>query len=333
MDSKRHLKLAIRIGLSVGFMVVLYFVTPSFDTDELLPEWSASTPIWLGAALILTVTGFWFAAVRWHRVLFAFDMDSRTTRLFGHYMAGQFISNFVPTTVGGDVLRVNRLRRDTENAPGSFASVLVERLSGWIVLPVLSLIGLLANPGLRNLGHATSVAFILALVVLAAFAVLLLLVSSDWLGRFFEKRDGWARYASALHLGIDKLREHPQAALKVLISAFTYQLVVLAAAACAARAMGIEGAVGPTAILAFLPAVLILQMVPLGIGGIGPREAALALFFGQLGVPEERAFALGILLYFLTVTASLPGLIPLLFNRADDEMTDSGPNPDVSAES
>ena len=97
--------------------------------------------------------------------------------------------------------------------------------------------------------------------------------------------------------------------------------------------MGIEGAVGPTAILAFLPAVLILQMVPLGIGGIGPREAALALFFGQLGVPEERAFALGILLYFLTVIGSLPGLIPLLFNRADDEMTDSGPNPDVSTES
>lgn len=305
-------------------MVVLYFLTPEFDTDNLLPEWSASTPLWLGAALALTITGFWFAAVRWHRVLFAFDMEAPTTRLFSHYMAGQFISNFVPTTVGGDVLRVNRLRRDTENGPGSFASVLVERLSGWIVLPVLSLIGLLANPGLRQLGHATNLAFTVAGVVLVAFVGLILIVSSDWLGRFVETRDGWARYANALHLGIDKLREHPQEAVKVLISAFTYQLVVLAAAACAARAMGIDSIVGPTAILAFLPAVLILQMVPLGIGGIGPREAALALFFGQLGVAEERAFALGILLYFLTVIGSLPGLVPLMFNRADDELEDAG---------
>ena len=56
-------------------------------------------------------------------------------RLTRHYLASLFVGNFLPSTVGGDVLRVTRLGGETGDTAGPFASVVLERMSGWIVLP------------------------------------------------------------------------------------------------------------------------------------------------------------------------------------------------------
>ena len=312
--------MALRIALAIALLVALPIFTPDFDRSELLPDWDSSTPLWLAAAVGLMVGSFWFATMRWHRVLFAFDVTSARHRLFFHFMAGQFASNFMPSSIGGDVLRVNRLRRDSGNAPGAFASVVFERLSGWIVLPVLTLIGLLVNPGLRDLGAATSVAVVMASITMLGLLAILAVVGNPRLGRVLESRDGWTRYVQALHLGTEKFRRRPQEIVNVLVAAFAYQLVVLAAAACAAEAMGIDQ-IGFTAILAFLPVTLIAQFLS-PFGGFGLREASLALFLGSLGVPEERAIALGLLLYFVTLVASLAGFPALVLGAKRGKLID-----------
>jgi glycosyltransferase 2 family protein len=66
-------------------------------------------------------------------------------------------------------------------------------------------------------------------------------------------------------------------------------------------------AAGPTALLAFFPAVAIAQVLPVGISGLGIREGAFVLFLGSLGVPDEQAVALGLLLYLLNLGVSLLG--------------------------
>ena len=96
---------------------------------------------------------------------------TRFGQLLSHYLAGQFVANVLPTTIGGDVLRVSRLSRDSGAGPHGFASVVLERLTGWVVLPVMTFVGFLVNPGLRHLGRATQVAISLAagtLVLLGA---------------------------------------------------------------------------------------------------------------------------------------------------------------------
>ena len=59
--------------------------------------------------------------------------------------------------------------------------------------------------------------------------------------------------------------------------------------------------------LTFIPAVLILQVLPIGISGLGVREGSLVLFLSPLGVPDEQAVALGLLLYLTNLIASLAG--------------------------
>lgn len=306
MRGKQAVSLGVRLVVSAAMLIVLVAQVPSFDLDELIPRWTAGTAVWLGVAATLTLAGIVLSAVRWQKVLEALDIPARLPRLVSHSLAGQFVSNVLPTTIGGDVLRVSRLSRDTGESPGTFASVVLERLTGWLVLPVITIVGFAVNPELRHLGSATGVALMLALGTLGLLVAVLAVAGSDRVGGRFATRAGWRRFAGAVHLGIIRLRSHPSAAANVLVAGFAYQIALVLAAVAAANALGVRPA-GLTALLAFFPAVLIAQVLPISMSGLGVREGAFVLFLRPLGVAQEEAIALGLLLYLLNVAVSLLG--------------------------
>lgn len=308
-SSKRTLSTALRIGASVAMLAILISNVPSFSWWDLFPTWSVTTALWLGAAALLTLAGMILSAVRWQQVLTALDVRADLARLVRHNLAGHFVSNVLPTTIGGDVLRVSRLSRDTGESPRPFASVVLERLTGWLVLPALTIVGFLVNPGLRHLGAATRIALGLAVGTLILLAGVLAAAASSRLGGRFTARSGragWRRFVAAVHLGVARLRSHPSAAAHVLIAGFAYQLILVLAAVAAAQALGLRPA-GLTALLAFFPAVLIAQVLPISMAGLGVRETAFVLFLAPLGVAQHDAIALGLLLYLLNLGVSLLG--------------------------
>jgi uncharacterized protein (TIRG00374 family) len=286
---------------------VLLWRVPRFSVDDLLPQWNSETALFLASAAALTLAGILLSTLRWRTVLSALGQDAKLRRLLSYNLAGLFVSNVLPTTIGGDVLRVSRLSKDNGESAESFASVVLERLTGWLVLPVITFVGLLVNPGLRHLGNATRVAVALSIGTLVALLVVLGSVASQRFGARVAGTSRWRQFAGAVHLGMGKLRHHPMAAINVLLVGFAYQLVLVLAALMAARAVGISVAVGPTALLAFFPAVLIAQVLPISISGLGVREGAFVLFLTPLGVPTQQAIALGLLLYLLNVAVSLLG--------------------------
>jgi len=299
---KSSLALPLRITASAAMLAVLL---PRVNFSSVLPDWSMRAGLWLTGALVVTLLGIVLSALRWRQVLHALGQPARVSTLVSHYLAGQFVGNFLPSTIGGDVLRVTRLSATNGDRPDSFASVVLERLTGWLVLPVICLTGLMINPNLMNLGAASAVAVILSVGTLVLLVVLIAAGASPRLGRRLAGREGWRRFVEAVHLGIDRFRRRPGAALAVLAVGFAYQLAVVVAAYFGARALGLD--VGPTAILAFMPAVAIAQVMPISVGGLGVREGAFVLFLHPLGVPTGQAVALGLLVYGLNLTVSLLG--------------------------
>lgn len=295
------------LALRLGGSLVLIAKAPAFDTDELVPAWTAATGWWLLGATLLTFVGIVLSSMRWQAVLTALGVRSHLGRLINHYLAGQFVSNVLPTTIGGDVLRVSRLSRESGESPASFASVVLERMTGWLVLPVITYVGFAVNPGLTHLGTATLVAMALATSTLVLLVTVMIAVASHRFGGRWTGTDGWRRFAGAVHLGLERLRRQPGAAVNVLAVGFVYQLTLVLAALFAAKAVGMGVEVGLTALLAFFPAVAIAQVLPVGISGLGIREGAFVLFLGPLGVPDEQAVALGLLLYLLNLGVSLLG--------------------------
>lgn len=311
--ARRWWVLPLRLAISLAMLAVLFRRIPNFEWSALVPDWRSAAPLWLGLALVLTLVGVVLSAARWQQVLHALDIRPRLGHLVSYYFAGQFVSNVLPTTIGGDVLRISRLskeqRDDEEGKPigaaETFASVVIERLTGWLVLPVLTFAGLALNPGLRGLDRATNLAVAIALVTLAGLVLILLVAGNPKLGGRLGRKEGWRRFIDAVHLGVARLRARPPTALGVITVGLVYQFVLVLAAAAAAEALGLD--IGLTVLLAFYPAVLISQVLPIGISGLGIRESAFVVFLSPLGVQPEQAVALGLLLYLLNLGASLAG--------------------------
>ncbi len=300
--------LVARILVSALMLGVLVWRMPHVDVDELLPDWTLQTFVLVLGAAALTLLALVLATLRWKAVLTALGQDAPLRHLLSYNLAGLFVSNVLPTTIGGDVLRVARLSRETDESAASFASVVIERLTGWLVLPVITFFGFLVNPGLRHLGTATQVAIALAAATLMLLIVLLVGVASHRFGASMRSTtSSWRRFLGAVNLGVDRLRRHPAAAANVLLVGFAYQLVLVLACLLAARAVGMDEAAGLTALLAFFPAVLIAQVLPVSISGLGVREGAFILFLHPLGIPDEQAIALGLMLYLLNLMVSLLG--------------------------
>jgi glycosyltransferase 2 family protein len=274
---------------------------------KLFPTFEGSTVLWLAAAVLTTVAGVVMSAVRWQAVLTVLGLPSRLRQLVSHYFAGLFVGNFLPSTIGGDVLRVGRLANETGERPGSFASVVIERLTGWVVLPVLTLVTLGLSPSLRGLGTATHLAVALSVGTLVLLVAVLILAGSPKLGGRLKDHESWLRFLGAVHLGIDRLRRDPPRAALVLLVGFCYQFTVVLAAWLGAEALGLP--LGFNGLLAFFPVVAIAQVLPISIGGLGLREGALVIFLAHsgLGPTETQAVALGLLVYIMNLVASLLG--------------------------
>jgi len=316
---KRRWVLPLRIAVSVVMLAILWWRVPDFEPSDLVPSWTTANVAWLVGALVLTFLGIVLSSVRWQKVLAALERAAGLRLLLNLYLACQFVSNVLPTTIGGDLLRVSRLSKRNGDPPRSFASVVLDRLTGWIVLPIITFVGLLLNPGLRHLGSATLVAFALAVATLTALGLLLAVVAGERFGGRFHEKDGWRRFLGAVHFGIIELRHKPRATAEVLGAGVLYQLSLVLAAVMAARVVGISDAAGVTALLAFLPAVLIAQVLPLGISGLGVREGALVLFLTPLGVAADQAVALGFMLYLLNLVVSLLGAPSFAFGAPSQE--------------
>jgi glycosyltransferase 2 family protein len=285
--------------------VLLAVLVAKINPEHLLPERRhLSTLAFLVAGLLITGIGIVLSAWRWQRVLEVFDVRVPLRTLTKHYFAGQFVGNVLPSTVGGDVLRVSRAKTTTGSGSVAFASVVLERLSGFIALPLLVFLGFLFRPSLLDNNHAW-IALAIAFGTLALLGVILVVAGHPRLAGRFADRENWMRFIGAVHVGIDRLRRQPRDAFGVLVAAVIYQLSVVAAVYCAVYALDIS--IPSAAVLAFIPAVAMGQTVPLSVSGFGVREGLLVLLLHPLGVSTSSAVALGLFWYGMLLIVSLLG--------------------------
>jgi len=285
--------------------VLLAVLVAKIHPEDLLPERRHfSTLAFLAAGVVITGLGIVLSAWRWQRVLDVFDVRVPLRTLTKHYFAGQFVGNVLPSTIGGDVVRVSRGATTTGSGSVAFASVVLERLSGFIALPLLVFIGFLLRPSLLDNNHAW-IALAIAFGTLVLLALILVGAGHQKLAGRFAEHENWMRFVGAVHVGIDRLRRQPRDAFGVLGAAVVYQLSVVAALYCAVQALDIS--IPNAAVIAFIPAVAMGQVVPLSVSGFGVREGLLVLLLHPLGVSTSSAVALGLFWYGMLLIVSLLG--------------------------
>ncbi len=294
-----------RIVVSLLLVVVLVWRLPDVRWSDLVPEWSPSVPWWVAAALVGSAATLALQALRWGAVLRVFDRSLPASRLFSHTIAGQFVSNVLPTSFGGDVIRVSRSGRDLDDYPTAFAAVVLERLVGWVVLPLIAVAGVAFSAEVRDSAAHLRVAMWVGLGTVLALGAILGAASLPAAGRL-ANRSGWKGYIGAVHTGVRAMARHPLRMIEVLAAGTAFQVLLCAVVWTLARAVG-AGDLSFAAILALFPAVAISQNLPIGLGGLGVREGAFVFFLAGMGVSQAASISLGLALYLTTVAVSVIG--------------------------
>ena len=228
----------LRITVSVGLLALL---VSKIDFEDLVPSGRAlaGTVAFLVAGIGLMALTIVIGAWRWQLVLEAFDSDVPIRRLIGHNFAGQFVGNVLPSTIGGDVVRVARSTKDVGGRDTAFASVVIDRLTGFVSLPVLHhAIGFLARPSLVGETNAWY-ALLCCGGTIVVFGMILVVAGHPSLGGRFKGHTNWMRYLGVIHIGVDRLRRRPPLAAATLAVAVGYQMVYTAAVFSAVHTVGL----------------------------------------------------------------------------------------------
>jgi uncharacterized membrane protein YbhN (UPF0104 family) len=301
--SSARWKLASRIVVSAGVLTLLALKTPHLN--GVLPRrdhWHSA--LLLIAALLLILGGLVLQAWRWQQVLRIFDQRVGLGTLTAYTLAGQFVGNVLPSTIGGDVVRVSRLGATIHSNETAFGSVAIERLTGFVALPALVVVGFVLRPSLLHHDHAL-LALGIAAITIGALAAILTAAAHPRLAGRFAGNDNWKRFIGVVHVGVDRLRRQPREALGVVGTSLAYQLSVIVAVTCIVRTL--ELPVPTAAVVAFVPAVAMTQAIPISIGGLGVREGMFVLFLHSFGVANAKAIAVGLLWYACVIVSSMLG--------------------------
>lgn len=294
----RIVKLLLKIALS---LVLIAIVVRAFDVRGVAAQFmkvdAATLLLAIGVVLAIALlhTGRWLAVIGAsnHRLGFRTALQ---VVLIGH-----FFNQVLPSSVGGDAMRVWCAYRAGLGFGIAAATVIIDRLLTLVSLLLLTAAGL---PWLFDIVADPLARWALVTVIgtgLAGFAAFLAIVR---LPRFALR---WRALHSLLDLAALARRVifHARYALPVIllsvVSFAGFAFIVF----CIARAMQLDVTLLDCVLL--VPPVILITVVPVSIAGWGVREGAMVVAFGFLNVPASAAFAVSVLFGLTLAVASLPG--------------------------
>lgn len=266
------------------------------------------TPLLLSLALFPGI--FLTKAWRWRRLIAELGVPApslgRSVTLF---LIGQFAGVATPGQTG-DFVRAWYLRERGSALSTALFSVLFDRLLDFLLVALVSLVGLVAfldvfPPPLRPpiLGATAGFAAVMVVVVPALMARR----SRRWLiGRLrrFAPPSMQPRLERWQAL-LDSLQVHPRLVLALLAATVAATLVAMVRIWLLFRALDVV--VPPTLLVASAALISILQALPVSVAGVGVRDAVLVAVLARYGYPAERALALSALFLVLVIEQMLIG--------------------------
>ena len=303
------LKVFVRLGISAA---CLYFVLRSIDLPSLWERVKGMKPTWILLALAAYAATQSISVWRWHRLLRAQDVDVEKRRLTESIWVSMFFNNFLPSNIGGDVVRI----ADTAPAAGSktlaTTVILVDRMLGLTALVVVAASGAFAAsvfgvhvPGARWLFMAAALGLATAISVIAMPQLVGAAVGHALLPIRSLNRPWLTERAQRLEEAVIRFRKAPQALLGAFGGALVVQITIVAFYLLTAEGLSVPLPIFLGAVL--IPVSLVVQMLPVSINGFGVREAVFAFFFRRFGLPIDAAVALSLVSTGMVMSLSLVG--------------------------
>ena len=295
--SSRWFKIAISLGL---FAFLLY----STDVDMLKRQLVAARPELVTIAFVGYLLSQALSAYKWQVLARPLGFLQPVRTFIVYYFVGGYLNLFAPSMVVGDIGKGLLLAANGGTTSSALYSVVVDRVSGLVMLVWVSATGfLLFGPTIlpTTLCYGVTVA---AIASLLAWWVLPYILQFPSVNRPFIKRI------------IDKLIVPYQKNAATLgyacVLSYVFHWLQLSLQVLLVYALNLP--VPLWYLMLFIPLVHILSALPLSFAGLGVRESGYVTFLALISVSRDQALAFGLLWSTLVLGSGLVGGLVLLFS-------------------
>ncbi|MFL6275827.1 MAG: lysylphosphatidylglycerol synthase transmembrane domain-containing protein [Blastocatellia bacterium] len=299
----------LKIAVSLGILAYIFLKVVDFNL--LWKELIAANPLYFVAAVLVYFLVQGLSAWRWHMLLKPQSLDVPFPRVLAYYFLGMYFNFFLPSAIGGDVVKVYYLNKETKQLSASASSVFFDRDIGMGGLVLIALVtALLAEPGRMKINGVPLVPIfaLIAIGFLAANLAIFYRPTYNLLHRLLSlfKMKRVDDRIERLFNSVNVYRNRWGMITATMVMSLGVQIGCAMVNLLAARAIGINEA-GLADYLVFIPAIGLISMIPISVGGTGLREASYILMFSSVGVGRPQALALSILWLGVIAITSLPG--------------------------
>jgi len=301
---------AVKAIVSIGLLWLL------FSRVDLSRLWSVArqaSPAWLVTALLLYLAMVLASAVRWGVLLRAQHVRLPFAFLTQSFLVATFFNNFLPSNIGGDVIRITDTAKPAGSKTLATTVVLIDRGIRLLGLALMAATGaslmqrMAVGPvGPRMLWAGFGLGAIVATPALlmpeTATRILqpLRVFHAEWVDERINK----------LTYALTRFKETPAALAICFLGAVGVQAILVLFYVAIARSMHIP--IGFAELAVIVPVSFIVQMIPLSVNGFGVREATFGFYFTRLGLPLESALLVSFVGAALIMVFSLSGGIVYL---------------------
>lgn len=293
--------LLIRILMSAG---LLYLSLRGIHFDALRARLDHFGFGWFALAILVTLFQIVLSALRWREVTKRCGAPLDDARAIKFNMIGMFFNQTLPSSIGGDAMRLWLLGRIAGWREATY-SVLVDRAIGLIALAVIIVCSLpWSYPLITNREGQVALAVIGSAALAVSLGFLLVgALSWPWLKGWWPLRHVHACGEIANRV-LFSIKSGPTVAA---LSLAIHVLAVVIAWCCA---MAIHASVSFWQVFLLIPPIMLITTLPISIAGWGVREASMTVAFGYAGLMTSEGTVVSILfgmVYF--IAGAMGGLI------------------------
>lgn len=301
---RKKLANLLKIMVSLGLIALLL---SQIGIGETVGVFSRARLSYLSVGLAFFLTGIVIKTFRWQILLGALGLLVPIKELIALNFIGFLFNNILPSGIGGDVVKMYELSRDSQRGAESVNAVFVDRVVGLVVAQALAIVAAVIGHGLvsREIIVVTVVLFLLSLT-----AMWMLLQERLWevLLRRLPFLSSWqgGRWEARIRRLYTSLRAYDRSAIqRALLISLVFNFTLIAANYFAAKAFAVD--ISLWYFWIFVPITSVVTMIPLSLGGLGIREIGYVTLFTQAGVPEQVAFSMSLTIYIFTLISGLIG--------------------------
>ncbi len=313
---KRKGKFIVKAVISALLITILL---SNVNIDDVFSNLENVKLEYLLLALMLQFVGSYLTSTRWKILLKTQGVIAPLKYLFKSWMVGCFFTQFLPSTIGSDAIRIYDSWRIGATKSEAVVVIAVDRLVGSVILILFAAIALLfvdhlvtKMPGLQYWVIGGAIFLLLALLWVFTTTVhdsrLFKAIKSFIPKKIKEKTE----YIISV---VTSYRGHHKALSGALLLSILLQLNVIVFYYILAIGMGFS--IPFLHYFIIIPLVSFILLIPVSINGIGLREGAFIMFLSTYGLSAEQAIAYAWLSFFQFMAYGLLGGIVYAFRRSE----------------